>query len=101
MSFMKWIVMKYIEILIAYGDYYFRQNTLETIPNAIQLYILASHLYGPRGNLILRKNKIKPATWNDLSTKFDAFSNAMVQLEETFPFSNQSPLPFGKLPNDP
>ena len=29
-AYMKWVAMKYIEILIAYGDYYFRQNTLET-----------------------------------------------------------------------
>jgi hypothetical protein len=36
-AYMKWVVMKYIEILIAYGDYYFRLNTLETIPNAIQV----------------------------------------------------------------
>ena len=36
-AYMMWIVMKYIEILIAYGDYYFRQNTLEAIPDATQL----------------------------------------------------------------
>ena len=35
-AYMKWVAMKYIEILIAYGDYYFRQNTLETIPLALQ-----------------------------------------------------------------
>jgi hypothetical protein len=95
---MKWIVTKYIEILIEYGDYYFRQNTLETIPNAIQLYILASHLYGPRGVKVPRKRPIKSFTYNELMVKFDAFSNALVQMEEAFPFSNQTPLPRGKLP---
>ncbi|KAK3937415.1 hypothetical protein QBC46DRAFT_319727 [Diplogelasinospora grovesii] len=100
-AYMKWIVMKYIEILIAYGDYYFRQNTLETIPNAIQMYILASHLYGPRGQKIKREGKVKAYTYNSLMTKFDAFSNAMVQMEEIFPFSNQTPLVVGKLPDDP
>jgi hypothetical protein len=33
-------------------------------------------------------------------TKFDAFSNAMVQMEEMFPRSTQTPLPVGKLPDD-
>ncbi|OCK76022.1 hypothetical protein K432DRAFT_429013 [Lepidopterella palustris CBS 459.81] len=99
-AYMMWIVMKYIEILIAYGDYYFRQNTLETIPDAIQMYILASHLYGPRGQKIPHQTPKKRYTYNDLATKFDAFSNVMVQLEEAFPYSNQTPLPVGKLPDD-
>ncbi len=43
-AYMKWVVMTYIQILIDYGDYYFRQNTLETIPLAIQCYVLAAHL---------------------------------------------------------
>ncbi|KAK0651020.1 hypothetical protein B0T16DRAFT_453525 [Cercophora newfieldiana] len=101
LAYMKWIVMKYIEILIEYGDYYFRQNTLETIPNAVQMYILASHLYGPRGQKVKREGKVKPHTYNSLLNKFDAFSNALVQMEETFPFSNPTPLSVGKLPDDP
>jgi hypothetical protein len=51
-AYMKWIVTKYIEILIAYGDFYFRQNTLDSVPNAVQMYILASHMYGPRGQKV-------------------------------------------------
>jgi hypothetical protein len=62
---MKWIVMQYIQILIDYGDYYFRQNSLETIPQAIQMYIMASHLYGPRGQKLKREGKVKPYTYND------------------------------------
>jgi receptor-binding and translocation channel-forming TcA subunit of Tc toxin len=140
---MKWIVMRYIQILIDYGDYYFRQNSLETIPNAIQMYIMASHLYGPRGQKLKREGKVKAYTYNNRKLayspeiwslkiaslvikwesylqllftlhitqpfantcyivlgKFDAFSNAMVQMEDSFPFSNQTSLPVGKLPND-
>jgi len=65
MAYMKWIVMKYIEILIEYGDYYFRQNTLETIPNAIQMYVTASHLYGPRGQKVKKQGKVKRYTYNN------------------------------------
>jgi hypothetical protein len=94
-AYMKWVVMKYIEILIAYGDYYFRQNTLETIPLAIQCYVLASHVYGPRGQKIPKRGKTLPQTYNSLLDKWDAFSNAMVELELVFPFSNQTPFPIG------
>jgi hypothetical protein len=94
-AYMKWVVMKYIEILIAYGDYYFRQNTLETIPLAIQCYVVAAHIYGPRGQKIPKRGKVQPQTYNSLLDKWDAFSNAMVELELAFPFSNQTPLPIG------
>ena len=94
-AYMKWVVMKYIEILIAYGDYYFRQNTLETIPLAIQCYVLAAHIYGPRGQKIPKRGTIKPQTYNSLLDKWDAFGNAMVELELALPFSNQTPFPMG------
>ena len=98
-AYMKWIVVMYIKILIAYGDSLFRQNTLETVPMAIQLYVLASHIYGPRGQIVPRQAGVKPKTYNGLVTQLDAFSNAMVQLEEAFPFSNQTTLPISKLPD--
>lgn len=94
-AYMKFTVMKYIEILIAYGDYYFRQNTLETIPMAIQCYVLASHIYGARGMKIPKRGTTKVQTYNSLVDQWDAFDNAMVQLELAFPFSNQITTPKG------
>jgi hypothetical protein len=95
-SYMKWTVIKYIEILIAYGDWYFQQNTLEMIPMAIQMYVLASHIYGPRGQKIPRRGKRRPQTYLTLLNQWDAFGNAMVQLELDFPFSNQIQKSFGE-----
>jgi hypothetical protein len=89
-AYMKYVVMKYIEILIAYGDYYFRQNSMESIPMAIQCYVMASHLYGPRGQQIPRRGKIENQTYNTLLDKWDAFGNAMVEMELAFPFTNQA-----------
>lgn len=89
-AYMKWVAMKYIEILIAYGDYYFRQNTLETIPLAIQCYILASHVYGPRGQKIPKRGKTQPQSYVSLLDRWDAFGNAMVELELLAPYSNQT-----------
>jgi peptidoglycan hydrolase-like protein with peptidoglycan-binding domain len=94
-AYMKWVVMKYIEILIAWGDYLFRQDTIETLNQATQLYVLAAHIYGPRGQLIPKRGKVQPQTYNSLLDKWDAFGNAMVELELAFPFSNQTPFPIG------
>ena len=84
-------------ILIAYGDYYFRQkqNMLEAMPMAIQCYILAAHICGPRGQKVPKRGKVQPQTYNSLLDKWDAFSNAMVELELVFPYSNQTPFPIG------
>jgi hypothetical protein len=87
--------MTYIKTLIAYGDYYFRRRTLEDLPRALQLYVLASHMYGPKGEKIPKRGKKIPQTYFSLLSKWDAFSNATVQLELVFPFSNQTPFPWG------
>ncbi|GKT67547.1 putative toxin subunit [Colletotrichum tofieldiae] len=97
MAYMKWMLTKYIEILVAYGDFYFRQNTLDSVPNAIQMYVLASHLCGPRGQKIPRRN-VKTMNYASLSQNLDAFSNAIVRLEERFPFSNQTPIATARSP---
>lgn len=94
-AYMKWVVMKYIEILIAWGDYLFRQDTIETLNQATQLYVLAAHIYGPRGQKIPKRGKVKPQTYLSLLDKWDAFGNAMVELELVFPFSNQTPFSIG------
>ena len=87
-TYMKWVVMKYIEILIAYGDYYFKQDTLETIPLALQCYVMASHLYGQRGQKIPVRGKKPVHTYQSLINKWDPFDNAIVDLELAFPYSN-------------
>lgn len=91
-AYMKWVVMKYIEILIAWGDYLFRQDTIESINQATQLYVLASHVYGPRGYKIPKRGRVEPQTYLSLKDKWDAFSNAMIEMELLFPHSsNQTP----------
>ncbi|RBQ82144.1 hypothetical protein VDGD_05959 [Verticillium dahliae] len=88
-AYMKAVVMKYIDTLVQYGDFYFRQNTLETLPLAIQMYVRASHVYGPAGQRIPKRGKTEPHTYRRLLERFDAFGNAAVDLELEFPFSNQ------------
>lgn len=99
-AMMKWFALQYIQILIGWGDYYFMQNTLESIPLAIQLYVRASHIYGPAAQQIPRRGKKAVQSYNSLLDKWDSFSNAVVQMELAFPFSNQSEKPFGLLNGD-
>jgi hypothetical protein len=94
-AYMMWVAMTYINILIEWGDYLFRQDTRETINQATQLYVLAAHVYGPRGQKIPKRGKTLPQTYNSLLDNWDAFGNAMVELELAFPFSNQIPFPIG------
>ena len=99
-AYMKSVVMKYIDNLLAWGDYLFRQDTIETLNQATQLYVLAGHILGPRPMMIPKRGKIKAQTYLGLLDKWDAFGNAMVELELAAPFSNQTALPFGTVNNE-
>ncbi|KAI0435137.1 hypothetical protein F5Y09DRAFT_327808 [Xylaria sp. FL1042] len=100
-AYMKRIVFKYIETLIALGDQLFQQNTLETIPLAIQRYVEASHLFGPPSLQVPQLGKKSVWSYNNLVTKvgLDSFSNALVHMELEFPFradyvGSSEPVPF-------
>ncbi|MFT5171717.1 MAG: hypothetical protein ACI9BD_001495, partial [Candidatus Marinamargulisbacteria bacterium] len=78
--YMKAIVMHYLDHLLAWGDYLFRQDTIETINEATQLYVIASQILGERPEMV----DIGPSedkTYNDLKDNLDSFSNALIQLE--------------------
>jgi hypothetical protein len=85
-AYQRTVVMRYIDNLIAWGDLLFRRDTLESINEAITLYVLASEILGPRpvrvpgaarpdrtyaeliadGNLDPLGNKSVPATLENL-----------------------------------
>jgi hypothetical protein len=88
-AFMKNVVMKYIDNLVAWGDDLFRTDTRENINTATQLYIIAAHILGPLPQSVPLRGKIKAETYHSLKPKLDAFSNAMVDLENLFPYSSQ------------
>ncbi len=93
-AYMKWIVMKYIDNLVAWGDYLFRQDTIESINQATQLYILAWHILGEPPKKIPKRGKLKPQTYWHLVKKLDSMGNAMQELEVAFPFSAQTTLQY-------
>lgn len=78
-AYMKRIMMKYIEILIASGDEYFRQGSLEAIPLALQRYVEASHVLG-------RKPQDVPTFGQRRVETYRTLVKDVVDMELLFPF---------------
>ncbi|AMN67511.1 neuraminidase-like domain-containing protein [Psychrobacter sp. P11G5] len=90
-AYQKTIVMKYLDNLINWGDSLFRRDSIESINEATQLYILASQILGDRPETLpeLRGDQkidgqiIK--TFDDLEEYLDQFGNVVVQIENELP----------------
>jgi hypothetical protein len=81
------VVMKYLDNLIAWGDDLFQQDTLESLNEATQIYVLASNLLGPRPQRIPPLGTVQPMTFAQLKAiGLDQIGNALVDLESQFPF---------------
>jgi hypothetical protein len=79
------VVMKYLDNLIAWGDSLFLQDSIETINEATQIYILAVNILGQKPQKIRRLGKVRPVTYAMIGKKLDEFGNAMVEMEGEFP----------------
>jgi hypothetical protein len=84
-AYQKTVVMKYLDNLIAWGDYLFRQDSMESINEATQLYIMAAEILGPRPRTVPPHVTPPVATFNELEDNFDALSNALIQVENIVP----------------
>lgn len=84
-AYQKNVVMKYLDNLIAWGDYLFRQDSMESINEATQLYILAAEILGPEPKRIPPRTRPPLESFNELETALDRFSNALVQVENLVP----------------
>jgi hypothetical protein len=84
-AYQKTVVMKYLNNLIAWGDYLFRQDSMESINEATQLYIMAAEILGPRPKKIPPQSKPPVESFNELEQEFDKFSNALVEVENLVP----------------
>jgi peptidoglycan hydrolase-like protein with peptidoglycan-binding domain len=87
-AYMKNVIMKYIDNLIAWGDQLFGQDTIESINEATQLYVMAANLLGKRPQRIPSRGKLETETYATLKDRLDAFSNALAILENEFPSSS-------------
>jgi hypothetical protein len=54
-SYMKLVVMQYLDNLIAWADTLFRRDTIESINEATQLYVLAGLILGRKPEKVCRR----------------------------------------------
>ncbi|WP_437990437.1 neuraminidase-like domain-containing protein [Sorangium sp. So ce145] len=81
-AYQKFVVMKYLDNLIAWADQLFRLDTIESINQATQLYILAAELLGDRPEEVEPLTGEPKYTYRDLKARgVDGFSNAIVDVE--------------------
>lgn len=86
------VVMKYLDNLIAWGDSLFAQDTVESINEATQCYVLAANLLGQRPQRIPPRGTVRPKSFAQLkAARLDEMGNALVELEGQFPFNLQLP----------
>jgi len=82
------VVMKYLDNLIAWGDYCFAQFTRDTVREATSHYVLAANILGHRPDLMPESGTVRPQSFADLKARdLDAMGNALVELEASFPFN--------------
>ncbi|MGH8490980.1 MAG: hypothetical protein ACREXS_19470 [Gammaproteobacteria bacterium] len=96
-AYQKAVVMQYIATLIAWGDQLFRGDTIESINEATQLYLMASELLGPRPQDLRALQPRQAKTYNELAPHLDDFSNALVDIENVISI----PPPMGSPSNTP
>jgi hypothetical protein len=85
-------VMKYLDNLIAWGDHLFQQDTLETINEASQIYVLAANILGERPQKIPPLGTVKAKSFAQLrQAGLGPIGNALVELEGQFPFNLAAP----------
>jgi hypothetical protein len=87
-----YVVMKYLDNLIAWGDSLFTQHTIETVNEATLCYVLASNLLGQKPQELPARGTAAAVTYKQLkSLGLDAMGNALVELEAQFPFNFAPP----------
>jgi hypothetical protein len=74
-------VMAYLDNLIAWGDSLFRQDTRESINEAMQIYVLAAKLLGVRPQLVPKKGSIRPQTYHNLKSDMAKLGVVLAQVE--------------------
>jgi hypothetical protein len=92
-AYMLKAVMTYLDNLIEWGDTLFRQDTGESINEAMQLYVLAAGILGPRPQEVPRKGRQQPQTYASLQGDLDRFSNVLRELESEVPFDTMLDVP--------
>jgi hypothetical protein len=101
-AYQKNVLIKYIQTLIAWGDQLFSQDTIESINEATQLYVLADSVLGPRPKSVPRNVPNPVKTFYQLQRDgLDDFGNALKAVENLLPDVSPSGAPNGNGPELP
>ncbi|TDB67508.1 Tc toxin subunit A-related protein [Arundinibacter roseus] len=100
-AYQKTVLMNYLQALIDCGDYHFRMDTMESIVQATQYYMLAHKLLGPKPRVVSPVVKPPYQTYNQMEADLDAFGNALVELENLIPDLSTLPQGGAELPPVP
>jgi hypothetical protein len=84
-AYQKTVLMRYLDNLIAWGDNLFEQDSMESINQATQLYVMAAELLGPRPRKIPPQAKPPEEGFYELQKHIDSFANALVEVENLVP----------------
>jgi hypothetical protein len=85
-AYQKNVLIKYIQTLIAWGDQLFGQDTIESINEATQLYVLAATVLGRRPSSVPRRVPNPVRTFYQLQAAgIDEFGNVLRQVENLLP----------------
>jgi hypothetical protein len=97
-----YVVMKYLDNLIAWGDSLFLADTVETLNEATLCYVLAADILGPRPQVMPTPTASSAKNFLQLKQAgLDRMSDALVSLEAQFPFTLESaPAAGGGTPDD-
>ncbi|GHO97434.1 hypothetical protein KSF_074820 [Reticulibacter mediterranei] len=85
-SYMYAVVMKYLDNIIAWADQLFRHDTMESLNEATQLYILAAQILGRRPEGIPPRTRPVLKSFTELAaSQPDDLTNALVEAENLIP----------------
>jgi len=97
LAYQYYVVMKYLDNLLAWGDSLFEQYTIESLNEATQIYVLAAAFLGERPQPVPMTGHTGGRTYAQLRlnvTPSDRVAvDALVDLETQFPFNQGTGLP--------
>lgn len=83
-AYQKYVVMKYLDALIGWGDRLFSQDTTESVNLAVQMYILAAEILGPKSAEVPDPKNATAFSVRELMAKgTNVMNNAFVTYEDT------------------
>ena len=80
-AYMKWVVMRYIDNLIEWADQLFRRDSIESLNEATQLYMLAWNILGEEPRPVNEQDR-DDQSYQQIRDDLDEFSNVMIEIEK-------------------